>query len=121
MANGVFQSGGFGNAIGGFAEGFFRERNRREQLEEQKKLNRQKAKLVERRRVSSSYPVLTLTTRGGATPHTAKQEVKLSLPQQESVRWDIQRTLPIGRWSILYTDAEAGDSVQLLVGRVRAN
>ncbi len=85
------------------------------------RLEGQKAKLLERRRVSSSYPVLTLTTRGGATPHTAKQEVKLSLPTQESVRWDIHRTLPIGRWSILYTDAEAGDSVQLLVGRVRAN
>ncbi len=46
------------------------------------------------------------------------QTVKLTLPKQESIRWDIQRTLPLGRWSILYRDAKAGEGVQLVVGRV---
>ena len=35
--------------------------------------------------------------------------------------WDIQPTLPLGRWSILQYDAKAGDKVQLLVARVRRN
>ena len=82
----------------------------------------ERARLLEKRDVRTVYPVITAVAARGGKSEAAEtpviQSVKLTLPKQETIRWEILRTLPIGRWSILYRDAKAGEGVQLVVGRV---
>ncbi len=82
----------------------------------------ERASILEKRVVSTVYPVLTAVTasKGEPAPAAVGQNVGLTLPQQESLRWDIVRQLPLGRWGILYSDAKAGEGVQLVVARVTA-
>jgi len=47
MANGVFQSGGLGNAFGGFAQGFIQERNRRAEQKRKDDLAKAQLKVIE--------------------------------------------------------------------------
>lgn len=80
----------------------------------------ERARLLEKRAVSTRYPVITAVTEqtSESAPAVIGQEVKLTLPTQESVRWGVLRSMPLGRWGVLYRDAKAGEGVQLVVARV---